>query len=214
MTTSHLQLAALKQATPLVERLDAIDRRLAALTTEKLAADNALLPKGEVTARLLEWLATVRTQFEQSGGTFLGDDVAIDLVSRFSQDAPQAPIVGKADHVFQLLVWLLWPAIEASAPAAVQRTAYTEGPRLKVRTATRARLTEERATLVAEREGLVEQAVSMTGGALKIEHLPETFQQRERDRRNEELLQARQAHEAANSHRRVQPHPQGWVTES
>jgi hypothetical protein len=94
-------------------------------------------------------------------------------------------------HAFELLVWLLWPVLETSAPAAVQRLTYDEGPSLKARTKTRERLADERATLVAEREQLVDRVIDMTGGALKIEQLEETVQRRASEARNDRAQQAR-----------------------
>jgi hypothetical protein len=183
-------------AAPSVERVERIEARLAAIQQELTRNASGHLPKAEVTARLMDWLRTRREHgepFRRDIKTAAG--LAESVVSSLSAEPPRRPELRDHEHVFSMLLFLLWPAIEQSAPAAIARLDYTPGRSSRERAAMKASLTKERAALVAEHEQLVDQVNEISGGSISLQHLDETRQRRqeaERDRASEEAQRRRQ----------------------
>jgi len=180
-TEARAAAARLHEAAPALERVAAIDARLAAIASEAKAAARGPLPKDEVADRLISWLRSRRQEFEHPRSEANGDKRPFPVVvSQLS--ARDTVIHASADEAFTLLVWLLGPELEDRAREAVAGLDYVEGLSAAERVQRGAAHDKERARLVAEREPLVE---TVRAAGIAFAHLPET-----QDRLNNEARRA------------------------
>lgn len=174
--------SSLSAAETFVRRIDEIDARLLELRQEWRAVDLPL-PKSDIAALTLEWLRSTAHAFGTQPPNW-ARNVAMDLVDSLSRQ--QQPSISN-----ELFVWLLLPQLEASVPKAIAGLSYEAGAPLKERPQRKAAIEEERARLVAEREHAVDQVVTLSNGALQVEHLEETAQRRVREAREQAWLDGR-----------------------
>lgn len=177
LTRTRAQIAGMEAAKPLLERVDAIDERLAELAAE-LKTFHRLLPKSDISALMLGWLQRERTQFEGESSEVFLNTLMRTVAALHRGDRPR---VWDGQHGFQLLLSLLWPQIEQSVPLAIERLNYQEGPSAVERARRGPAIEVEHAALLTEREQLVDEIAAVTNGAVKLDHLPETAERRSRD---------------------------------
>ncbi len=187
-------LTGMASAGPMLERIQAIDGRLAAIRGEERAA-GGMLPREEVEARLCAWFRERRENFERGPVNVSSSLTASLVASGFSVGRPLSIAAQRSpgDAAFDLVLWLLGPEVEERAKAALARVEFRSGLGSKERAALRARLGAERAELLAEREGLVDECCE---AGVTVPHLPETEQRRAQDAeraRQEEAQRRRQA---------------------
>lgn len=182
------ETANLAQAAPLLEEIERIDQRLPEIARELLEVGRGFLPKDEITQRLLDGLKALRSEY-QTPSSWVPD--VHGLISTLSAEPPPPLRVRDGDHALKLITWLLWPVIETSAPHAVAGVSYEAGLGSKQRRDGRARLETERVALVEKREDLVERVNALGAGRLRIDHLPQTAERLDQERRTREAREER-----------------------
>jgi len=194
------QAGRLTALAPDLERIEAIDERLAGIRAD-LKDTAGLLAPGDLGEALAAYLRQRRESFERPGPRA----TVWDLLQRLSAGkAPSFQVLAPDQLVLDLLLFLLGERVEELATEAICRLPIRPGMSAKERERVRAKLDAERVELVAERERLVEKC---RNGGLTLAHLVETQQrlnaetrareqearQRDRQRRVERDLDGREA---------------------
>lgn len=163
----------LNDAMPALQRIDAIDARLAEIAAEQKSLGGAL-PPGEIANKLANDLAARAHDFDAGRSPWSSREIVSELTAR---DRLPGTFFSEPMHVLALVLALFTPEeLDERVQDAVKRWNYPHGRSAQERQKLGGGLAEERAALVAEREPLVEAAKA--AGA-DIAHLPETTRARQ-----------------------------------
>lgn len=177
----------IRSAISTLERLEAIEGRLPEITEQVREARAGYLPKDEIVARLVNWIGEMRRDAERPKSS--PHDLATrahDIVSLLSaSESPSAAWVNDPKDMLTVLIWLLGPTLESSAPAAVARLDYQVGLGSRERAERVAALERERDEVIAEHERLVDE-VNSRSSSIPWKHLAGAAQRRDSERLQQE----------------------------
>jgi hypothetical protein len=168
-----------------LERLAVIEDRLGPLDAE-LRTLKGPVPRAELVRRVQGWIQECGQKFRDGTRGKWAVDLATVVSPLGRLRADEVRVAGASngpEDVWYLLCALIGPQLAAAVPAALAAFPDPGGLSVAERPAAIAARETERAALVAEHEGLVDQVLALSSGQVSPVHLPETQERRYRERK-------------------------------